>query len=238
MKSNEANIFVLIAAIIVGIMISLNMSLSNKDPMTILDTKQYEEAVNDKIRLQDQINNMNEEYNLSYTKLNKYLDVGLNSAKVTQEMQDELLKNKMFFGTTSIHGPGIRVTLNDASPELRTTSPNFMVHNYDVAMVLADLKRAGAEAISVNGERITDRTSVNCDGVFIQTNGIQVYTPFYIDVIGNKDVIYEFMNRKEGYLKEMLILRSLPVKIEQVEDVKINGFTKSVKSKFSNVVDK
>lgn len=239
MKNSEANIFVFIASIIVGIMISLNMSFSNKQPMTILDTKQYEDAINDKTRLLDQISNMNNQYNLNYAKLNKYEDVGLNNAKVAQEMENELLKNKMFFGTTDIHGPGIRISLNDAPAELRATdSVVHMVHNYDVTMVLDELKRAGAEAISINGERITDRTSVNCDGIFIQANGIQVYTPFNIDAIGNKDVIYEFMNRKEGYLKEMSILRQLSVDIEQVEDVKINGFYKDIKSKFSSTLDK
>lgn len=239
MKNNEANIFVFIASIIVGIMISLNMSFSNKEPMTILDTKQYEEAVNNKTRLLDQISNMNDKYNLSYAKLNKYEEVGLNNSKVAQEMQNELLKNKMFFGTTDIHGTGVRITLDDASAELRSNdSAIHMVHNYDVAMVLDELKRAGAEAISINGERITDRTSVNCDSVFIQANGIQVYTPFNIDAIGNKDVIYEFMNRKEGYLKEMSILRQLSVDIEQVDEVKINGFYKDIKSKFSTTLDK
>ena len=237
MKNSEANIFVFIASIIVGIMISLNMSFSNKEPMTILDTKQYEEAVNDKTRILDQITSMNDQYNLSYTKLSKYEDIGVNNAKVAQEMQNELLKNNMTFGTTDIHGPGIRITLNDAAAQLRTTSSIYMVHNFDIAMVLDELKCAGAEAISVNGERITAMTSVNCDSVFIQANGIQVYTPFNIDVIGNKDVIYEFMNRKEGYLKEMSILRSLSVDIEEVEEVKINGFYKNTKSKFSSTVD-
>jgi len=237
MKSNEANIFVLIASIIVGIMISLNMSFSNKVTMTILDTKQYEEAVNDKTRLLGQITNMNDEYNLGYAKLSKYEDVGQSNTKVAQEMENELLKNKMFFGTTDIHGPGIILTLNDAEASKRTTDSMYMVHNYDVAMVLDELKRAGAEAISVNGERITDRTSVNCDGVFIQANGIQVYTPFNIDVIGNKDVIYEFINRKGGYLMEMSLVRELSVNIQQVNDVKIKAFNKNITSKFSTTLD-
>ena len=235
MKNNEANIFVLIASIIVGLMISLNMSFSNKVPMTILDTKQYEDAVNDKTRLLDQITNMNEQYNLSYAKLHKYETVGSNNTKVVQEMQNELLNNKMFFGTTDIKGPGVRITLNDAAADLRTTDSMYMVHNYDVAMVLDELKRSGAEAISVNGERITDRTSVNCDGVFIQANGIQVYTPFNIDVIGNKDIIYEFMNRKGGYLMEMSIGRQLNVDIKQVAEVNINAFGKSITSKYSKI---
>ena len=238
MKNNEANIFVFIASIIVGIMISLNMSFSSKEPITILDTKQYEEAVNNKTRLLDKIGSMNDQYNLSYAKLNKYQDVGLNNAKVAQEMQNELLKNKMLFGTTDIHGPGVRITLNDAVAQLRTTDPMYMIHNNDVAMVLDELKRAGAEAISINGERITNITSVNCDGVFIQTNGIQVYTPFNIVVIGNKDIIYEFMNRQGGYLQQMSIVRQLSVNIEQADDVRINGFYKDIKSKFSGILVK
>ena len=239
MKNNEANIFVFIASIIVGIMISLNMSFSNKETTVILDTKQYEEAVNNKTRLQDQINSMKDQYNLSYDKLNKYDDVGLNNTKVAQEMQNELLKNKMFFGTTDIHGTGVRITLDDAPAELRTAdSNNYMVHNYDIAIVLDELKCAGAEAISINGERITDKTSVNCDSVFIQANGIQVYTPFNIDAIGNKDIIYEYMNRKEGHLKQMSILRSLSVDIHEVEEVKINGFYKDINSKFLSALIK
>ncbi|MBC8062278.1 MAG: DUF881 domain-containing protein [Clostridiaceae bacterium] len=237
MKNNEANIFVFLASIIVGIMISLNMSFSNKIHMTILDTKQYEEAVNKRTQLLEQISKMNTEYNLSYSKLNKYESVGLNNTKLAQEMKNELLKNKMAYGTTDLHGQGIRITLDDGPEEIKRTWSLYMVHNYDLAMILNFLKIAGAEAISVNGERITNMTTVDCDGVFIQTNDNQIYSPFTIEVIGNKDVLYEYMNREE-YVKRMLIVRKLRVDIQQVEDVKINGFNRNIKSKFLTVLNK
>ena len=239
MKNNEANIFVFIASIIVGIMISLNISFSNKKTTVYLDSKHYEEASNTKNKLYDDLDILNNQYNLDYQKLAQYQSAGASNDKVIQEMQTELAKNRMIFGTTKMHGPGIKITLDDAHMENRDQVENI-VHFYDIAQIINDLKSAGAEAMSINGIRITDKSRVDCFSVFVKVNDVELTSPYTIEAIGNKDVLYEHINRDDGYLKMVSIplWRNLYTNTEIKDDIIINAYDGSLNNKYVEIVKK
>ncbi len=236
MKSNEANIFVFIASIIVGIMISLNISFTNKGNSTYLDTKHYEEASNTKNKLYADLDDLNIKYNLDYQKLTQYESAGASNDKVIQGMQTELSKNRMVSGTTKMHGPGITITLDDAHMPNRDSVANI-VHYYDLATMIDELKSAGAEAISVNGVRITDKSFVDCYSVFVKINDKEIISPYSIEAIGNKDVLYEHVNRDDGYLKSISIplWRNLYTNTEMKDDIVVNSYDGSLKNKFVQI---
>ena len=236
MKNNESNIFVFIATIIIGIMISLNISFSNKGAFAFLDTKQYEDASDTKSKLLDDISNLNDQYNISYSKYSKYQSLGINNAKLAQEMEVELEQNKMNIGASQVRGEGIKITLNDAPDyikEKKELSPElYLIHNFDVAIILNEIKIAGAEAIAINGIRISDTSGVICDGYVLQVNGQQAYAPFYIEAIGNKDALVEYMTRDSGYLKQMSLTRKVVAFTEQEDTINMEAYTGGINNKY------
>lgn len=242
MKNNEANIFVFIASIIIGIMISLNISFSDKGNFAFLDTKQYEDAANVKLKLLDDISNLNDQYNLSYSKYNKYESLGKNNAKLSEEMEVELDENKMNIGATEVQGDGIKVTLNDAPDFVKATKElseqQYLIHNFDVALILNEIKIAGAEAISINGIRISDTSGVICDGLVLQVNGQQAYAPFYIEAIGNKDALMEYMNRDSSYLKQINITRQVVAYAEQENNITMSAYGGGISKKYLKSAEK
>lgn len=104
---------------------------------------------------------------------------------------EEIKLNNALLGLTDVTGKGIIITLKD-NPNVTLESvlnPNYyIVHDNDIKMVINELKNAGAEAISVNGERIVQTTVVTCVGNVILVNDKRLSSPYEIKAIGYQKV--------------------------------------------------
>ena len=88
--------------------------------------------------------------------------------------------------TRPVSGPGITVTLTDRSGPGKGTGA---VRDQDVAMVVNALWAAGAEAISVNGQRIGPDTFVRTAGSAILVNVTPVSSPYEVAAIGDSNAL-------------------------------------------------
>lgn len=234
MKNNEANTFVFIASIIIGILISMNISFSRSSEMVFLSTKQYHDAYNYKNKLYNDIVGLVEQYDKYSSKLEKYKSNEQSQEQVTEGIEEELRENEIIIGKTPVEGQGIKIKLNDASIEDVEDTFDYqlrLVHNTDIIQVLNDLRNAGAEAISINGLRIVESSEVYCSGPFLRVNGVKIAAEFSIDAIGNKEVLYNYMMSNENYLKTLMI-RKLNVKVEQSDKIRISAYTDQPKLSF------
>ena len=69
----------------------------------------------------------------------------------------------------------------------------------DVLSVINELKNAGAEAISINDQRLVSTSAIVCDGNVIQINGQKIGAPFEIKAIGLSEQLAA-LSRPGGYL--------------------------------------
>jgi len=101
------------------------------------------------------------------------------------DLERRLSRAKEAAGLTPVSGEGLIVTLDDgrvpASAPTRTIDL-AIVHSTDITDVLNAAWRAGAQAISVNGERITAASA--CVGAVIQINGALLSPPFTFTIVG------------------------------------------------------
>lgn len=236
MKGNEANTFVFMASIIIGILISMNISFTRTADRTFLSAKQYQDAYNYKNKLYSDITGLIQQYEKYHSKLLKYKNNEENETQVTNSINEELNENNIILGKVEVQGQGIKINLNDADTKEIENSIGYekdlrLVHNTDIIQVLNDLKNSGAEAISINGERIVDKTEVYCSGPFLRINGIKIMAPFSIYAIGNKGVLYNYMMSDENFLKT-LIMRKLYVNVEQSSEIKIPAYSGEQKVEF------
>lgn len=117
---------------------------------------------------------------------------------------DKLKNYEYLLGLTDVEGDGIVVTLADN--DKFDTSNSFaslylsdsLVHDGNLVSIVNELKAAGAEAISINDKRVTENTAITCAGNVIQVNGEKVGSPFVIKAIGNKDLLYGELTKKNG----------------------------------------
>jgi uncharacterized protein YlxW (UPF0749 family) len=85
-------------------------------------------------------------------------------------------------GFVPVEGQGVRVTVDDAD----TGDPNGIVRDNDLALLVNGLWSAGAEAISVNGQRITAMTSIRTSGRAIEVNSVGIAPPYTVLAIGDR----------------------------------------------------
>ncbi|QAT40014.1 DUF881 domain-containing protein [Clostridium sp. JN-9] len=226
MRNNEATVFVFAASIIIGILIAMNINFTRNPTMSFLTAKQYSDAYNEKNRLVKDIDDLRDKYYEYDTKINE-IEYGSQKNQVTEEIKTELATNKIVMGTSDVQGPGIQITLNDASSEFMTDEFSYqirVIHDVDMLNVINDLRSAGAEAISLNGQRIIDRSEITCDGPFLRVNGVKIAAPFYVLAIGEKDVLKNYMMQSDKYMAK-LINRKIRVNIVQENSIKISAYT-------------
>ncbi|WP_338752402.1 DUF881 domain-containing protein [Janibacter alittae] len=98
-------------------------------------------------------------------------------------------------GLVPVEGPGLRVTLDDA-PGAGTSADGDprtglndegRVRSKDLQLITNGLWSAGAEAIAVNGQRLTSRTAIRFAGEAILVNFRPLTRPYTIEAIGDPE---------------------------------------------------
>lgn len=132
-------------------------------------------------------------------------------------LTNKLEQYNLLLGNTELIGKGIIITLKDGdSDKVKGYATDYIVHDGDILEVVNALKNAGAEAISVNGQRIISNTGINCVGNVITINGEKVGVPYEIQAIGLTSQLYGSVTMPGGYL-ELLENAGVQVDVEQVE---------------------
>ena len=135
--------------------------------------------------------------------------VATSNDSASLKLQEELRKLNAIIGTIDVTGEGVVITLADNSTVTNLTIgildniSNYLIHDSDLIMLVNELKNAGAEAISINDERIIDTTSITCDGTVVLVNGNKLSSPFTIKAIGSPALILGAIQRTGGLLEEL-----------------------------------
>ena len=119
-----------------------------------------------------------------------------------EKKEEEIKQGNKMIGLTEVTGPGVIVTLSDSKKDSNSVlNPNsLLVHDADVLSVINELKNAGAEAISINEQRLIPTSSISCGGNIIDINGEKVGAPFVIKAIGLPEQL-SALSRQGGYLE-------------------------------------
>lgn len=144
------------------------------------------------------------------------------------ELQGELDWLRRLVGLTQVSGPGIIITLDDneaaaaaakASDPLAFDPNKYIIHDKDLLYLVNDLKAGGAEAISINNQRITTPSDIRCVGTVILVNSTRLAPPYEIKAIGDPERLeYHVMN---GQTYPWLKNRDFPVSIVRQEEILI-----------------
>ena len=136
----------------------------------------------------------------------------------TPNIEEQISSKEVLLGTTDVHGEGIIININDG---------NDLIHQEDIVILLDELKNAGAEAISVNEQRIVSNTYVYCDGSVILIDGVKIGNPFVIKAIGDSQTIYGAITINKGYVAT-LTKDGIQVDVQKSENVEISKTNKTI----------
>lgn len=147
------------------------------------------------------------------------------SNKETKELvKKELAEAKETFGLTNVEGEGIIITLTDTE-EMAYTGNHLLY-------LVNELRAAGAEAISINDERIINMTDIaDISSKYIVVNSNPVLSPYVVKVVGDKTYLKSALTIKNGYvdLKEK---EGYKISLQEKNNIKINKYSGDVTLKY------
>ena len=224
MKRSNGGLIVFFASIFVGLLITFNTNFGEIiKKSTQLSAKDYQNAINERNDLYKEISNLTERNDEIQNTINKYKKDEKKQEKVLNAMKEQLKHYGMITGLTKVSGPGILLKINDGNINSETDTAfetkSKIFHDNDMALVLNDLRKAGAEAISINSHRVIPNTGVICNWAFLGFNDdVTEYAPFYIYAIGDPDVLESALLDDGSYIRK-LMFRELSVKIEKKDNI-------------------
>ncbi|MFR8103794.1 MAG: DUF881 domain-containing protein [Clostridia bacterium] len=149
----------------------------------------------------------------------------INSNQETSELIDkELAGLNTILGKTDVEGEGVVVTLSDNNER--------HIEANDLLLLVNELKIAGAEAISINDERIINMSDiVDINNTFIKINGQRLVGPYVVKAIGNQKYLESGLAAKGGYIDTMED-DGKTIKVEKQKNVKILKYNDEFKLKY------
>jgi uncharacterized protein YlxW (UPF0749 family) len=210
------NLAIMMVCMLLGIMLALQYrSVNHNQSIASLENKRLEELKEDVIRLQNQKNELQERYQKLEEENQTFARVKAGDTEAVQQLKNNLLKARIFAGLETVKGAGIIVTLDN--------NGFLEVTDLDILNVVNELRASGAQAISVNDERIVAMSEIREAGQYIVINGKQFRAPFVIKAIADPDNMERALMMIDGVV-DNLEEDGLKVSLKKSDEIVIGRF--------------
>ena len=155
------------------------------------------------------------------------------AAASTDNQQDkDLLRYRA--ALVPLEGEGVIVRMDDSTkPAKAGENPNlYVIHDDDLLRVVNELRAAGAEAIAINGQRLTGISEIRCAGPTLSVNNVRSSAPFEIRAIGDKKSLENAL-RMRGGVAETLGVWGIQLDIKASNDVYIPPYRGSIRQSYA-----
>ena len=202
----------------------------------VIQGKRENELADTLVNLQSKYDDLKEKYEESQAIVEEYKTNSATNDTLINSMNNTIDTLSILAGSTDLKGEGIIITLTDGD-NANTLNSNTLVHDSDILTVVNELQAAGAEAISVNNQRIISTSAIRCVGPVIQVNYQKVASPFVIRAIGNSQYLESAMNIKNGIV-DTLKEYGINITVERSTEVEILKYDGTFSTKYSNKIEK
>lgn len=152
----------------------------------------YNEEVDQNRDLERQLDQVRQE-------LAAYREEAAASGAVSETLLGELERLSIAVGLVDLEGPGVTVVMEDsAAANITGDESDYVIHDNDIMSVVNELRSAGAEAISLNGERLLATSEIRCAGAVVTVNGKRYAAPYVIMAIGDGPTLYGALTMRNG----------------------------------------
>lgn len=204
-------------------------SVTKNKGVGITELKRSQELENQLINANEEIINLKKENMQLQSDIDIYRQEAASKDSGSNALKAELEKSLLISGLTAVEGQGVIITLKDSTEPggQNDNTESYIVHDTDLRSVVNELYGAGAEAVSINGERLISSSTIRCVGNTIMVNNKRCTTPFDIKAIGNSDSLESALNIRGGIL-DVLRLYKIGVNVTKSTDVRLDKYTGNV----------
>ncbi len=205
MKNKTAKITIFCVCIILGFFFALQLKSVRINAKETSQPARIEELSQLLIEEKEKNEILNKQLEQYAQDVDKFRDQAQQSGGYASVLAEQLERADLLAGNTAVHGPGITVTLKD-SVSVNTSGMDenaYVVHDSDLLRVINELRASGAEAISLNGERVLATSEIRCAGPTVSINNTRYAAPFVIKAIGDPDTMEQSLMMRSGIVSEL-----------------------------------
>ena len=123
------------------------------------------------------------------TGLREAVDQQTRNSDEDADLQPQLEQQARAAGLRAVGGPAMTVTLDDAPETVAAVGVDadlLVVHQQDIQAVVNALWAGGAEAMTIQGQRVVATTVIKCVGNTVVLHGIPYAPPYVVSAIGDQ----------------------------------------------------
>lgn len=232
-------LIVMVICIVIGAVLTVQYRTVQKDFLEgLMPSKKSTQLIEelkvlreDKVTLNEKLTQLEQE--LAYITANSADENAL-----VGNLQAQLDHYKILLGMVDVVGEGVLIYIDNpiVNPSDVSGNVNIVEDTHLIMMMVNELNAAGAEVISVNGERIIATTEMRQVGDHIIINGNKYINPIEIKAIGNNEVLYSAIVARFGIV-EQLRQRGYQVDVSQEESLTLNKYEGSVNWRYAQPVE-
>ena len=237
MNKKQIAITLGIMCFILTIAISIQLKTIKNTNTTVSQSLKENSLRDEVLKWKEKYDNIYGEFDESSKELESIRKIATQDNVTSAAKQEEITQNNMLLGLYDVHGPGLEITLadnntgilKDGTQALRLE--DLLIHDISIIKIINNLNNAGAEAISVNGQRIVQTTSITCEGNVTKLNGQRLSSPITIKAIGSPNTLYGAITMIGGYydsIRDSEIIKD----IKQMEDITVEKYDGVINYKY------
>ncbi len=226
-EKNVMAITIGISTFILVAVMFMRFKVVERTDMTSIETMTESELRSELISWREKYEELQAKHQDVVTKIKEYKEEYKSDEQTEKLLEKELKDLQMLLGETDVQGPGIILTISNEEVE------NDRITYEDLLYIVNELKSAGAEAISINENRIINTTDIVEPGSYIRVNSKTILSPYNIKAIGNQTYLESALLGVGGYVDE-LKKWGFNINIERNDNVQIKAYTNELSYKYIN----
>ena len=199
----------------------------NQTDITALENMREDELKSEISSSRQKVDELTKEIAETDGKILEYQKAIDSNQEASDLLNKELEKQNNLIGKNSVKGNGIIISLTDTKSQKITGE--------DLRALLNELRLAGAEAISINDQRIVyDSYIVDIGGTYISVNGERIVSPYEVKAIGDPKYLESGLSKKQyGYI-DTKIEEGKDVSVKRQNNIVINKYTGDLNMEYAN----
>ncbi len=143
-------------------------------------------------------------------------------------------------GLDAVSGPGVTVTLDDAPSDViasADTNPNnLVVHQQDIQAVANALWAGGAQAMTIQGQRVIATTGIKCVGNTVVLRGVPYSPPYVISAVGDPQTMQTSLANNPYLIiyRQYVDRWSLGWSVDPQDHLRLPGFSGSLELSYAH----
>ncbi len=220
-----------LSCLALSIIMFMQFKLVNETDITSIENMREEELRAELGNWKEMYEEANAQYEQKSQTLQEYKEKAESDTETSALVNQELERVNLLLGKTDVEGEGITITMQDTTTD---SEGNILsITNDDLNKIVNELKLAGAEAISINDERIINMSDVfmTNDNTLMLVNGQRIIAPYVIKAIGDQTYLESTLVGKGGSIDE-LKKQGYDITVEKSNKIKILKYNKEINSKY------